>query len=223
MQSGAINARIMTITPELVRMLAGALPVVETIEKKSSDQPGVGNAKEFMVPVDGDLTKLNGDMTIDPGVVKFTTKSIFGDFIKAFGGKTEGTLGQTIEPFVVHANKGVLTYDRFKLPAGQFAVETRGTVDLVRRQIDIVTYAPAGALTERALGKITEQIPSQLRGFLQDASIPFVTKGPLDSYSTSPDFGLLVKELGDKIKKEPGKIIGDILGDVLKPKPKPGK
>jgi hypothetical protein len=222
-QSGPINARILAITPELVKMLAGALPVVETIEKKPGDQPGAGDAKGFTVPIDGDLTKLNGDLTIDPGVANFTTKSIFGDFIKAFGGKTEGSLGQKMEPFVVHANKGVLTYDKFKLPAGQFAVETRGTVDLVRRQIDIVTYAPAGALTEKALGKITEQIPSQLRGFLQDAAIPFVTKGPLDSYSTSPDFGLLVKELGERIKKEPGKIIGDILGDVLKPKPKPAK
>jgi hypothetical protein len=222
-QSGPINARILAISPELVKMLAGALPVVETIEKKPGEQPGTGDAKGFTVPVDGDLTKLNGDLTIDPGVAKFTTKSIFGDFIKAFGGKTEGTLGQKMEPFVVHANKGVLTYDKFKLPAGQFSVETRGTVDLVRRQIDVVTYAPAGALTEKALGKIAEQIPSQLRGLLQEASIPFVTKGPLDNYTTAPDFGLLVKELGEKIKKEPGKIIGDILGDVLKPKPKPTK
>ncbi|HVU65305.1 MAG TPA: hypothetical protein VHC70_15090 [Phycisphaerales bacterium] len=225
-QNGVVNARLLQITPQLVTKLGGdAIPMVASVEKTLQDEPGTFDASGLTVPLDSDMTKLNGDMTIDPGVVRFTTKSIWGTLIEGFGGKGKGSLGDRLQPVKVHADKGVLTYQQFKLPVGSFTLETRGTVDLVRKQMDVVTYAPIGSLTSKAVGDLNTGIAGKLGLFDKSTMVPITTKGPLGQTKTEIDFGLFAKEQADKLLKNPGKILGDVLGDVLnkgKPKP-PGK
>jgi hypothetical protein len=210
-QTGPIGVRVTRATPRLIAALAGAVPVVESVEKTPPDEPGRLDSTLLTIPLDGDMSKLSGDLEVAPGVARFTTKSIFGSIIDALGGKAGGAIGQRLDPFKIRADHGVLTYERFKLPIGQFSVETRGTVDLVHRRIDMVTYAPIGALTDKALGQLNTGIAGKLGLFDKLTMVPITTKGPLDSPKTELDLGLFAKEQADKLLKDPGKLIGDVL------------
>lgn len=215
-QSGPVKVTIREIRNELVKALAGSVPIIETLEKTPPDEPATIETTALMVPLDNDLRKLNGRVAVDMGIARFTTNSVLGDLIKGLGGRQSGSIGKKVEPFVVNIKDGVATYERFRLPVGEFFLETRGTVDLVSRQMDIVTYAPIGALTDKAIGKLGAPITGRLNELLQ---VPFTTKGSMDDpQRVYPDVGLFLKEAGQNIIKDPGKIIGDVIGDVFKPK-----
>lgn len=214
MQTGPINVSILEIRPDLINLLSGSVPVITSLEKNPGDQPGIMDGTTLQIPINGDLKKLNGDLTIDPGVARFQTESIFGELISALGGKTGGTIGQKLQPFVVHMREGVLTYDKFDLPVGQFTISTRGTVDLVNRQVNVVTYAPLGSLTDKALGKLSTGIPGKLGVLDQMTQIPISTKGPMGATKTELDLGLFMKETGDRILKSPENLINTI-GDLI--------
>lgn len=221
-QTGGITISLNEIRPELIKVLGGSLPVVDSVEKTPKDQPATIDASSLRLPIDGDLTKLSGQVRIDPGILRFTTQPIFGELITALGGKTAGEIGKRMEPFVINMNRGVLTYDRFTLPIGQINMSTRGTVDLVRRNIDVVTYVPLSALSGKALGQLnTGGIAGKLGLIDQNTGVPITTRGSLDSPKTELDVGLFFKETGDKLLSDPGKLIEKGLGDLLKPKSPP--
>jgi len=217
-QTGPVTVEVREIRNQLVQVLAGSIPIIETLEKTPPDEPATLGGEGLIVPLDNNLRNLNGKLTVDMGIARFTTNSLLGELIKGLGGRESGTVGKKIEKFVVNIKDGVATYDRFRLPVGEFFLETRGTIDLVQRKIDVVTYAPIGALTDKAIGKLGSGITNRLNEVLQ---VPFTTKGSMDNPDRLyPDVGLFFKEAGENLLKEPGKIIDSVIGDLLKPKPK---
>lgn len=225
-QNGPFELEIRQITPTLVQELSGGLPLVDSLEKTAEDQPATVVAEKLTVPLDNDMTKLNGKVTVDPGVARFTTRSSLGGFIKNLGGKQSGTIGRKLEPFVVNINKGVLQYDRFKLPFGEFALETSGQVDLVQRRMKVTTYAPFFALSDEALGRLKVGLPGNFNLLDRMTMVPITISGPLDNPKTELDLELLIKEIGKNLINAPGEILsqpGKILDDLLnknKDKPK---
>ena len=143
-QSGATGRQFFEIRPQFIPALKGALPDLESLTELGQGRPAVLDLANMSVPVDGNISRLNGDAKIDPGVAQFKLKSAFTEIVQLTGGKTSGTVGEKLEPFVMHFKNGVATYDRYTLPVGSFKIETRGTVDLVRKQVDVITYAPLG-------------------------------------------------------------------------------
>ena len=125
-QTGPSRIRVTQIRPQLVEQLAGGLPLVASMEKSASDDPAVVEMNDLVVPLDGDLSRLGGTISVDPGVARFTTRTFIGSLLKAVGGRAEGQLGRKIDPFVVKIDKGVATYERFRLPLGEFSIETKG-------------------------------------------------------------------------------------------------
>jgi hypothetical protein len=113
---------------------------------------------------------------------------------------------------------GVVTYERWKIPLGQFTLETEGTVDLVSQQMDVVTYIPFAALSDTAAGALTLGVGGVIHRLLPGAiaaltMIPFRTRGPLGNVSTSVDPGMLAKHLGRSL--DPTKIIREGLRDLF--------
>lgn len=224
-QTGAASAKIVEIRPELVQTLSGGLPLIQSVEKSTKDAPAVIDAQQLSLPLDGDMRKLSGVVRVDPGVARFVTQNFLGDIISLAGLKTTSEIGQRIEPFVVRISQGVATYDRFKLPIGQFSTETTGTVDLVNRQMDCVVYIPLGLLTDKAINLFGGGGLGTNLGVLDKLTMmPWSIKGPLDSPSVQPDLGRFAKETAGKVIKEPIKQIGDTLDktikDIFKPKDK---
>jgi len=222
-QSGESQARLLVIRPELVGELAGSLPLIASLEKTSADDPALLQATDLSIPLDKDLSKLSGVISIDPGVARFTTQSIFGGLLKFAGARDSGSVGRRIEPFVVRIVNGVATYDRFRLPLGEFAIETRGQINLVTKQVNLVAYVPFFALTDEGLGPIKLGLGG-LDVLDRNTLVPITIKGGMGSPSAMVDVPLFLKETGDNLLSSPGKILeglGDLLGGGKKEDKKP--
>src|SRR5690606_10185024 len=187
-QTEPTQVTLRVITPQLVQELGGSLPVVGTLEKRREDQPAVIRTENLTLPIDGDLSKLSGRVTIDPGVARFSTYGGFAALLRALDQRERGMIGGKIEPFVVNMHNGVLSYDRFRLPLGEFTLETKGSVDLVNRRMDLVTYVPFFALTDEVAGRLSTGlggVAGALPGGIDRATlVPLRTSGPLDNPRT---------------------------------------
>jgi len=227
---GDPTIKLLEITPALSSKFVSGLPNLASIEKKPEDGPAIIQATGLRVPINGDLSQLNGDVKIDMGQARFTTSDVFGKVLKAVGGKTSGAIGQHIDPFVVNVKNGVATYERFTLPLGEFRIATQGTVDLVKQDLDVITYVPFGALTDEAAGKFNTGLGGRLAGLtggvLDKATMmPFRTRGTFEKSDTKPDIELFIKEAGKSIIDTPKKILdpknlGEGLKDIFKKKDK---
>lgn len=199
---------------EMAKKLPGGMPLVGFIEKKKGvDQPGKIKAEGLRVPIDNDMRKLNGVITVDPGTASFEFNDAFSKILKQLSQKDRGQVGRRLDPFVVNIKDGVARYDKFRLQFGEFSLETTGAADLVQKRIDVVTYIPAGAVTEEVLGLFRGTLGKNAKGFTADTKFPFTTKGPLDNPKTEPDFALFLKENAGKLIEDVGK---GALEDLLK-------
>lgn len=203
---------------ELSRKAGNLLPSLADVEKRFEDKQALIQSNRLELPLDGDLRKLNGQVTIDPGEVRFKLSGGLGAFLKRFNAKEEGKALQRLKPLTVTSVNGVLSYPRWAFPVGEFNVELEGlAINLPGERIDVVTWVPFGQLAEDA-GKLFGSIPgmSAVGGAINQATMmPFRTSGPLNSPSTKPDLELAGKGLLKSVSPE---RIVDILKDVVQPK-----
>lgn len=187
------------ITPELsARVFETVIPILTRLEKTEADKPGAVDARDLTIPLDGDVSQLNGKIRVDLGTVQFQTSDLIGQLIKATGNRAQGSLGRSVKPFDFVIANGVVAYDRIELPVGEFTFVTSGTVDLVNKKMDIVTYVPILAIADEVV-KITQFAPGV-------AMVPIRTKG---------NFGNTRSEIAlDKLFDEgiPGAAVGGAEG-----------
>ncbi|MGE3108618.1 MAG: hypothetical protein AB7G11_07700 [Phycisphaerales bacterium] len=221
MQTGPMQADLTEVVAPLVKRFAGGLPLVETVVKTPQDEKGVITATNFTFPADGkDMTKFNGVITADLGTAQFEAQGFFSQLLKFAGGRRSGVIGRKIEPFTVRADHGVLTYDRFRFPLGEFTVETRGTVDLVGRKINVVTYVPLFALADETVGLLGGgAILANIKILDRNTLVPIKVSGSLDNPKAQPDAETFLKENAAKLLPDPKKLLedpGKAIEDLLK-------
>ncbi|MBS0190357.1 MAG: hypothetical protein U0573_05560 [Phycisphaerales bacterium] len=208
-----ISLTLRKIDDALAARITSVYPDIAEVEKTFSERPTVVTSPQFGIPLDGDLRKLNGAVTIDPGDARFKISSNIGTFLKVFQTKQQGKLLQRLEPVTVTARSGVLTYPRWKFPVGTFSIETEGTVDLPGDRLDIITWVPLGELADSAMG-LFKNIPG-LSALSKSTMMPLRTRGTLSKHTTLPDGELALK---NTIKSVPNTAV-DVLKDLIK-KPK---
>jgi hypothetical protein len=216
-----LKAQVKEVTSAMSARFIEALPLLGTFEKTPADAPALLEVSNITAPLDNDLKKLNADIVFDPGEARFGTSGFFGDILKVVNARQAGTVGRRLQPFKAQVRQGVATYARWKVPVGEFTVETEGTVDLVNRQLDVVTYVPFGALSDKAVGALNLGVGSALTRVLPGAiealtEIPFRTKGSMDNPTTKVDPEMLAKNVGRSLNPE--RLIKDNLGDLFKKK-----
>jgi hypothetical protein len=217
-----VEARLLEITTGLSGRLVKGLPLVGSFQKNPGDAPASLRGEGLIVPLDKDYSKLNGVLTIDPGEAQFATSGLFNQLLNLAKLREAGQIGRRLGPLTITVQKGVATYPRWGLPLGEFTVQTEGKVDLVRRELDIITWIPAGALADNTIGLFGGK--NLLGGTVLEAAslLPFRTKGSLDNPSTAPDLALFaettVKNLNpvDVIRG-----IGDLFKKPATPPPPP--
>lgn len=205
---GEPQVKLLEISPALATKFVDGLPHVASFEKRLDDGPAIIQATGLRLPMNGDLSRLDGRVTIDIGTARFQTTDVFGKLLKFGGGKAAGVVGNRIEPFVVNISKGVAEYERFALPLGEFRLSTAGKVDLVNRQLDVTTFIPFGALSDET-AKIF-RLPGIGGVIEQSAMMPFRTRGSFDRPDTKPDLERFGKEAARNLTRP------ENLGDTLK-------
>lgn len=172
------------------RYLETVLPFLTRFEKTSDDDPAVVVAEGLTLPMDGNMATLNGIVNVDLGTVQFDTSEFFGNVLERTNNNRTGSLGGKVEPFLITINRGVMSYERTKIPTGEFVIETRGTVDLVTNRMEIILYLPFSALSGD-LRSAFRRVPG-LDGFVGMA--PIRIKGAFGSPKVEPALDLVVSE-----------------------------
>ena len=204
------------ITRAFSQMVADGMPLVSTFEKPRSLRPATLRGEGLTLPMDGNLANLNGRFSVDPGEIQFASSNLLGSMLKVAGGQSSGVAGRRLQPFTFTIASGVVSYDRFALPLGEFTVSTTGKVDLVAQRMDLLVYIPVGAVADDALGAFNIGLGSSLSqlapGF--DGSLPFRLRGPFGSARPEPAIDVFVQEFGSRLIN-PGNLLERFL-------PRPG-
>jgi len=215
------TASLTRITPDFGATLIKALPLVGDLQKLEEDAPATVTTSGLRVPIDGDIARLDGGLTLDPGVARFQASPVFGRLLKVVNRQEQSFVGRRLEPLTLAMSGGVISYERYKLPLGEFTVETEGReIDLVNRRLDIVTWIPLGALTDEAAGRFNTGLGSAIGRAVPVLDkltlLPWRTRGPLDGPSTTPAVKLFVERFGQTLLR-PDKLLGKegLLGDLL--------
>ncbi len=223
-----LNLALTSFRYESSATIMKVLPLFASISKNvggGDGKPVMITSSNLRAPVDGRMENLNGDIVVDLGLIQYQFKEALGEFLDATV-FTAGTEPQKpIAPFTIAVRSGVATYERFDIPIRQFVLSTRGTVDLVRNEVDVITYIPTVAASKALLGRVSGEASKGLGGILPNAltegtMIPIRAKGPLDNPRIYPDFELFFKEIGKGLQKQPEKIIENVIDLFGRKKPR---
>jgi hypothetical protein len=214
-----VQANMTELSREMGGRFIDGLPLLGSFEKTAKDLAASLRVTDLTLPLSKDFSKLNGEVTFDPGEARFEASPEFAEVLKLVNARGVGVIGRQLEPLKVHVKQGVATYDSWTIPLGEFRVRSEGVVDLVRSSMDVVTYVPIEALSEKALsslkagtfaGKALPGVADALR------EVPFRTKGALGGARTSIDFEMVAKNAVKNIDAE--KLIQDGLDKLFKPR-----
>lgn len=208
-------------------------PLFASVEKLTAAQappgtqglgPSMIASSDLVIPIDGDMRKFNGDISVDLGVIEYKFADVFGEFLDNTIFNSGGLNQLPIKPFMIQVRKGVMTYDKFDIPVRNFNIKNKGSIDLVSKQVDVVTYIPTVAASKGLLGAVNGRSGQGLGKILPETlsevtMIPIRARGPLDKPKVGPDFDLFFKEFGDSLVKHPDKLIEGVI-DLFKKKGK---
>lgn len=199
------------ITPEFSKMTLDFLfPFVTNLEKRREDGPARLTMTNIRTPIEAtidsdgdnapdklDMRRLNGDARLDLGQVRFETSSLLGRVLKPIGIRGSGKTLDKFPPIEVKVRDGVATYERTRIPLGEFAVESRGTVDLHRERMDLVVYVPLFALVDEIAGAF-----GRVPGLDRLTMVPLRLRGRFGDVSPQPAPDLLLEEIGTNLPRE---------------------
>lgn len=204
-QSGA---ELRSFSPGLNERLTGAMPLVGGVTKTANDGPAFLRVNSLSYPIDGDLSKLDANITLDIGEATIFASRLFDPLLSLANWRTTAAVGQRLQPITVAITDGVARYDTVRIPLGEFVVEASGSIDLGKRQQDLVFGIPFGALSQEFATSIRSDFASQLNRIpglnLQNATLPFVVRGSLDENNAPRlDMELFIRQtVGDAVQPE---------------------
>jgi hypothetical protein len=196
---GQPTFKLLEVTPELAARVYKGLPAIGRFEKRRDSGPAIVTLTGLEAPLDGNLERLQGVVRFEPGVAHFETAGRFQKILRALDQRQAGVAGRRLEPLVVRITNGVARYEPYTIPLGEFNVRSEGSVDLVQRRLDVVTWIPFGALSDEAAGAFSLDLGKAVGGLLPPlerlSMVPFRTRGPLASPTTGPDMEMFVKQM----------------------------
>jgi hypothetical protein len=214
-----VQASVTEVSRAMGGRFIDGLPLLGSFEKTAKDVAASLRVTDLTLPLSKDFSKLNAEVTFDPGEARFEASPEFAELLKLVNARGAGVVGRKLEPLKVHVKQGVATYDSWTLPLGEFRLRTEGVVDLVKSSMDVVTYVPIEALSDKALsslksgsfaGRVLPGVADALR------EVPFRTKGPLGSAGTNIDFEMVAKNAVKGIDTD--KLLQEGLDKLFKPR-----
>ncbi len=204
------TAHLTRFTPEASKALfEKALPFLSSVEKTNEDDPAFLSIENLVVPLNGDLKQLAGVGKVDPGVIRFETSNLFSKVLKATHNKTIGSVGHKVEPINFTMDQGVIRYEEFTLPAGEFNIVTEGKVNLVSKKLDVLVSVPLFALSNEFAASI-----GQIPGLDRLTSVPIRFTGNTAKPKVNVDTELFLKSIPESLLGGLGNLGGSLGGGV---------
>jgi len=209
--SAPIEMQLTEVTAAAGGFINAAVPAIGSIEKRAgTDRPAKVVISNLVYPIDGKFERFDGAFNIDPGEARFASSTAFGEILKVVKQRTEGEVGTKLEPLMVGITKGEIAIPKYNIPLGEFTVGTEGSINLATRTVNVVTWIPFGALSDKAAGlvKLNSGVGSAIGRVLPIegiTAIPFRTSGTFAKTGTTLDAELLAKNLIDTVR--PDKVI----------------
>ncbi|MFO0827196.1 MAG: hypothetical protein U0572_03515 [Phycisphaerales bacterium] len=121
------------------------------------------NMPELAYPLDGDMTKCNGDCKLEIGDIKFKSQQVTSIVLLVLAENPAGVEGR-IRPLAINVKNGVLSYKEFGVKLGRMQTATgqgwrtqfdmEGTVDLTKHPIYV-----NGITTSLPIAQLSKNIP----------------------------------------------------------------
>jgi hypothetical protein len=205
------------ITPQLGQRLTRGLPLLGDFQKTTEEEPASVTLTNLTVPLDGDLRRLNGRIAFDPGEARFAISQQFTPVVRFLDERQAGVVGRRIQPISIAVNNGVLSYDRFNIAFGDFTLGMQGNVNLVTRQLDVLTFIPVGAVREEMMGDTRRGLGGVLGQLNLEqvlSTIPFRVRGSFESFRVEPDLQYMTQQLQRELLR-PERLLGGAAQDIL--------
>lgn len=213
-----------SLTPALPANAAPGLPASAPV----IDTPLTITSRDLVLPTDGDVAKLNGILSVNPGRIDYIFKRQFGQFLDSAIFTGAGSEQIPVPAFDITIVNGIASYQDVALPIRNFTFKTEGRVDLATSTVDAVIYIPTIAASQGLMSKLNADLGSGFGRILPDVltegtMIPIRARGPMNDPAYSIDIELFFKNFGkqlspSKIIDGVGKGIGDILNRALERK-----
>ena len=180
--------------------------------KQAGDQPLVIQVpldSEMVVPLDGDMAKLNGSLIIDVGSVTFEAGTVLAGVLDGIQGNTTGTDIRPLTPIRMDARDGVLSVSEVEMRVGDVTFGSRGSFDFVRGRYErVLTVAPSRLGGD--LGRAVERVP----GLRNAIRVPLRQRG---RFGQPAQWELALDLVGEELLKPEnvGGLIDDVLGDLF--------
>jgi hypothetical protein len=228
------------------RYLASINPIFRDVRLADDKKPIRFAVESVSYPVDGDLSKLNGDMRLTVGAVLLerNADNELLNLLKVFQGKDSKPIDGTIDPLVVQIRKGQLAYKDFSVGIERQGDGWRtrlifdGDIDLTKQPAFARTIAanyPMGSLAREVVGLLPNEdgggtvanvLNTMSLGVGEALQLRIRFRGPLGDVDGKPaklERKVKVVFDGKQMGKDIGKTVetvGDVIGDLFKKKGK---
>ncbi len=190
------------------RVVGRLVPLLCQLSKPAGAAPAAIEVDALALPLDGDLSKLDGTVRIDLGQVNYAILPGLSGLFGAQGAPK----ALELPAFSVPIQHGIVRYDKLQLPIGGRLFAFHGSYDLVRGELALGTEVPLEILGSKISGELDKArdfldpkmlVPIEIRGAWNKPHLA-IGQGFLD--------GVVKKALGNALEKG--------LEGLLKKKPK---
>ena len=173
----------LTLSQDLTKHLLKDLgPVLSDI--RSIDKPIQFRISNARASLDGNLSELNADVTIDIGKVALDSGSLTMQLLPMFNTKHVDVIPAYFEKIHISIRNGIATYKEFRLTlANKYTIPYSGTINLVTRRLQLKTAIPLTGLGYSI---------KELRGLATDIDVPVLITGTIEQprVRVDPSFDL---------------------------------
>lgn len=131
------------------------MPMLVGLSKAEGAPPAALAVTNFVLPLDGDLAKLDCDVRLDLNQVSYRVLPGFAELIASAAGADAGAKSFVVPPISLRIRQGVVRYDALPLELAGQPVSFAGSFNLATRELDLATQIPLAALGEKFSAELT--------------------------------------------------------------------
>ena len=190
------------------RFVGRIVPLVCEVTKPEGAAPASVEVDALSLPLNGDLSKLDGLLRVDLGEINY---AVLPGLKGLFGSQAQKPV--KLPAFAVPIQKGVVRYDKLVLPIGGHEYSFHGSYSLVDGAMQLGTSIPLELLGSKVNSEL-----DKARGLIDGKTlVPIEIRGTF----SKPQFSIGKGFLDDVVKKALGGALESGLEGLLKKKKKP--